>query len=119
RRENEFTAAEVRRHADRLVGFLSVDPMQPSAIDEIRHWRDSPALVGVKLHLTASGVRIRDEGPRNRLVQVVREAAAQGLPMVIHVGGGTFDADDAELLIRTILPEAGQSWVQVAHAGGG
>ncbi len=119
RLENEFTAAEVRRHADRLVGFLSVDPLQPAALDEIRHWRGSPALVGLKLHLTASGVRIQDPDPRNRLAEVVREAAAQGLPMVIHIGGGTFDADDAETFIRTILPAAGRSPVQIAHAAGG
>lgn len=119
RRENEFTAAQVRRHADRLVGFLSVDPMQPSAVDEIRHWRGSPDLIGVKLHLTASGVRIRDAEPRRMLAEVVREAAAQKLPIAIHIGGGSFNADDAETFVRTILPEAGESWVQIAHAGGG
>jgi hypothetical protein len=39
--------------------------------------------------------------------------------MVIHVGGGKFNAADAELFIRDILPSAGSSWVQIAHAGGG
>lgn len=33
RRENNFTAAEVAKFPDRLTGFLSADPMQPSAID--------------------------------------------------------------------------------------
>ena len=46
-------------------------------------------------------------------------AAAAGLPMVIHVGGGKFNAADAELFIRDILPSAGSSWVQIAHAGSG
>lgn len=119
RRENEFTAAEVAQHADRLVGFLSVDPLQPSAIDELRYWRGSRELVGVKLHLTASGVRLQHAAVRRKLVEVVREAAAQKLPIVIHIGGGPFDAADAETFVRTILPEAGQSWVQIAHAGGG
>ena len=39
--------------------------------------------------------------------------------MVIHVGGGKFDAADAELFIRDVLPSAGPSWVQIAHAGAG
>jgi hypothetical protein len=38
---------------------------------------------------------------------------------VIHVGGGRFNANDAELFIRDVLPSAGSSWVQIAHAGGG
>src|SRR5579862_4036689 len=54
RRENEFTAAEVAKYPGRLVGFLSVDPLQPSAIDEIRHWHGSHELIGLKLHFTAS-----------------------------------------------------------------
>lgn len=119
RRENEFTAAEVAKFPDRLVGFLSVDPLQAAAVDELRHWRGNLELVGVKLHLSASAVDVQSEPDRHALTNVVREAAAQGMPVVIHVGGGSFDASDARTFIRTILPAAGRSWVQVAHAGGG
>ena len=59
RRENEFTAAEVAKYPTRLVGFLSVNPLQTSAIDEIRHWRGSSQLIGLKLHFTASAVHMR------------------------------------------------------------
>lgn len=119
RRENEFTAAQVAQYPQRLVGFLSVDPLVDSAIDEIRHWRGSQQLVGLKLHFTASAVNIRDAGERRRIAKVVEVAAAQGLPMVIHVGGGKFSGSDAELFIRDVLPSAVPSWVQIAHAGGG
>lgn len=119
RRENEFTAAEVAKFSDRLVGFLSVDPLQPSSIDELRHWRGSRELVGLKLHLTASAINVRNEHHRESVSRVVEEAAAQGLPMVIHIGGGTFDASDADIFIQTILPNAGPSQVQIAHAAGG
>lgn len=119
RRENEFTAAEVAKYPQRLVGFLSVDPLQPSALDELRHWRGSRELVGLKLHLTASAVHLRSRTERARVVRVVRAAAAGQRPIIIHIGGGSFDASDAEMFIRTILPVAGRSWVQIAHAGGG
>ncbi|HEX2138450.1 MAG TPA: amidohydrolase family protein [Woeseiaceae bacterium] len=119
RRENEFTAAEVANYPDRLVGFLSVDPLNPSALDELRHWQGRRELVGLKLHLTASSVNIRNEVERSRVTSVIREAAIQRLPIAIHIGGGAFDASDAAIFIRTILPSAGQSWVQIAHAGGG
>jgi uncharacterized protein len=119
RQENEFTAEQVARYPGRLIGFFSVDPLQDSAIDEINHWRASPLLVGMKLHFAASGVHVRNIGHRRRLSRIFAVVAAQNLPMVIHIGGGKFDAHDAELFIREILPKAGNSWVQIAHAGGG
>jgi predicted TIM-barrel fold metal-dependent hydrolase len=119
RRENEFTAAQVAQYPTRLVGFLSVDPLADSAIDEVRHWRGSQQLIGLKLHFTASAVDVRNAGQRVQVAKVISVAAGAGLPMVIHVGGGKFNGGDAELFIRDILPSAGSSWVQIAHAGGG
>ncbi len=119
RRENEFTAAEIAKYPTRLVGFFSVDPLQDSAIEEIRHWRGSQELVGLKLHFAASAVHIRNDRERRKVAAVVAEAAAEHLPLVIHIGGGSFNASDAELFIRDVLPSAGDSWVQIAHAGGG
>jgi predicted TIM-barrel fold metal-dependent hydrolase len=119
RRENEFTAAQVEQHANRLVGFLSVDPLAGSAIKEIQHWQGSHQLIGLKLHFTASAIDVRNVVHRRRVAEVIRVASAEGLPLVIHVGGGRFNARDAELFIRDILPSAGRSWVQIAHAGGG
>jgi predicted TIM-barrel fold metal-dependent hydrolase len=119
RRENEFTAAEVAQYPTRLVGFMSVNPLQTSAIDEIRHWSGSRVLVGLKLHFPASALHMRDLSERRRVERVFKAAAAQHLPIVIHLGGDDFDASDAEIFIRSVLPSAGSSWVQIAHAGGG
>jgi predicted TIM-barrel fold metal-dependent hydrolase len=119
RRENEFTAAEVQKYSTRLVGFLSVNPLQDSATAEIRYWKGNPYLIGLKLHFTASAVNLRSASDRRKVASVVGEAAAEHIPIVIHVGGGKFDAAEAELFIRDVLPRAGESWVQIAHAGGG
>lgn len=119
RRENEFAAAQVAQYPARLVGFLSVDPLAESALDEIRHWRGSHQLIGLKLHFTASAVDIRSARERRQVAKVMETAAAENLPIVIHIGGGKFNATDAELFIRDVLPGAGSTWVQIAHAGGG
>jgi predicted TIM-barrel fold metal-dependent hydrolase len=119
RRENEFTAAEVARYPERLVAFLSVDPLEPSALEEIAHWRGNPGFRGLKLHLTALGVDLHDASHRARVGQVVAAAASAGLPIVVHVGGGRFGGEEAELFIREVLPRAGRSVVQVAHGAGG
>lgn len=119
RRENEFTADEVAKYPDRLIGFLSVDPLQPSAIAEIDHWRGSAILRGLKLHLTANGVDLDNPEHHARLVAVLAAATRNGLPIVMHIGGGKMDAAGAERFITTVLPSAGASWVQIAHAAGG
>jgi uncharacterized protein len=119
RRENEFTAAEVKKYPDRLVGFLSVNPLQASAIDEIRYWRGSRELIGLKLHFTASAVHMRSAADRIKVARIIAEAASERIPVVIHIGGGEFSAADAEPFIRDVLPSAKDSWVQIAHAGGG
>ncbi len=119
RQENEFTAAQIAQYPDRLVGFLSVNPLAESAIDEIHHWRGSHQLIGLKLHFTASAVDIRSARERSQVAKVIAAAAEEGLPIVIHVGGGRFNAADTELFIRDVLPRSGSSWVQIAHAGGG
>ena len=41
------------------------------------------------------------------------------MPIIIHLGGGKFDAADAALFIRDVLPRVAESWAQIAHAGGG
>jgi predicted TIM-barrel fold metal-dependent hydrolase len=119
RRENEFTAAQVRQYPDRLVGFLSVDPLRPSAIRELRHWQGSADLIGLKLHFTPSGMDLTNPGHRASLNAVLQQASAQGLPLLIHIGGGDFAAGGAENFITEILPSAAPSPVQIAHAGGG
>lgn len=119
RLENEFTAAQVARSAGRLVGFLSVDPLSVSAFAELEAWRDSELLTGLKLHLTASAVDLHNAKHRARLAAVFQTAGAQGLPVAVHIGGGDFGSVETEIFIESVLPHAGDSIVQVAHAGGG
>jgi predicted TIM-barrel fold metal-dependent hydrolase len=81
--QNEFAAAQEAQYPTHFVGFLSVDPHAESAIDEVRHWRGSRQLIGLKLHFTASAVDVRNAGQRARLAKVISVAAAAGQPMVI------------------------------------
>ncbi|MBK8006410.1 MAG: amidohydrolase family protein [Gemmatimonadetes bacterium] len=119
RRENEFTAAEVAKAPDRLVGMMSVDPLAPAALDEIARWRGSPLLRGLKMHLFANKVDVRDPAQRDRLGAVFQAAGEAGMPIVVHVGGAPFGAAEAGLFLREVLPRAGGRPVQVAHGAGG
>src|SRR3974390_1287330 len=84
RQENEFPAAEIAKYPDRLVGFVSVDPLEDSAIEEMRYWAGKHTFVGLKLHFTASAVNIRNAEHRRKVARVLAEAAKEGLPIVIH-----------------------------------
>lgn len=119
RMENEFTAREVRKFPSRLIGFLSVDPLQSSALDELNHWKDDTTFRGLKLHFTASSVDLHQPDQREKVSAILAAAAARRLPLVIHIGGGSFGPEQAELFITQVLPSAKGSWVQIAHGAGG
>jgi len=119
RKENEFTAGQVKLFPERLRGFLSVDPLQPSAVDEVRYWQNRSELTGLKLHLFASAVDLNNPAHVASWRNVVSQAAAQSLPLLIHIGGGEFSAGSAGIFIQEILPATAPSFVQIAHAGGG
>ena len=70
----------------------------------------------MSLNADVNGYSARE---RRQIAKIIAGAAEERLPLVIHVGGGRFNANDAELFIRDILSGAGSSRVQIAHAGGG
>src|SRR6476620_7210449 len=46
---DDFVAAYVQQHPDKLIGFLSVDPTQPGWQDELRHGHQELKMQGIKL----------------------------------------------------------------------
>ncbi|HEX4167427.1 MAG TPA: amidohydrolase family protein [Bryobacteraceae bacterium] len=61
RAANDWTVELARRYPNRLSAFVAVDPLRPTALPEIAPWRGNPAVVGIKLHLTSSGVNLRKD----------------------------------------------------------
>ena len=119
RAENEYVAEQVARNPKRLIGFFSVDPLSDSALEEVRFWADNHRLTGLKLHFANSGVHLKDPEQVRKIAAVVGLAGERKLPMVIHLRAAReFTAEEAEIFIRDILPHAGDSWVQIAHAAG-
>jgi predicted TIM-barrel fold metal-dependent hydrolase len=119
RAENEYVAEQVARNPKRLIGFFSVDPLSDSALEEVRFWADNHRLTGLKLHFANSGVHLKDPEQVRKIAAVVGLAGDRKLPMVIHLRAAReFTAEEAEIFIRDILPRAGDSWVQIAHAAG-
>ncbi|MBO9498691.1 MAG: amidohydrolase family protein [Novosphingobium sp.] len=117
---NVFTEQAARTHPDRLMAFVSVNPLTPTALPELARWKGDPFVTGVKLHLTNSGVDLRNPEHVRKLAAVFRAAAADRFAIVIHMRGERADygAQDARIFLRDVLPAAGNATVQIAHAGG-
>jgi predicted TIM-barrel fold metal-dependent hydrolase len=118
---NDYLAAAVRRHPDRLLGFGCVQPAAPGAATEVERC----ARLGLRglgeLNADAQGWALEDEaavGP------VARASAAAGLPWTLHCsepvghvypGRGTATPDRVSAL-ATRHPEL---TIICAHLGGG
>jgi predicted TIM-barrel fold metal-dependent hydrolase len=119
RAENEYVADQVERAHGRLIGFFSVDPLAPSAPEEVRYWSANRRMTGLKMHLTSSAVNLKDPAQVKKIAEIVGLAGESKLPMVIHLRSALdFGSEDTEIFIRQILLRSRDSAVQIAHASG-
>ena len=117
---NDWTVGLARSYPKRLSAFIAVDPLRPTALPEIARWRDNPAVAGIKVHLTASGVDLRRDGDVAALAAVFRAATQTRFAIVIHLRTQRMDygAPDIRRFVEDVLPAAGNTPVQIAHAAG-
>lgn len=117
---NAFTVATAAAHPERLVAFISVNPLAPEALAEINAWKDEPFAQGLKLHLTNSGVDLRDPDQVRRLAAVLDAASGAGLTIMIHMRtrAPDYGAPDVRVFAEQVLPHARGVPVVVAHSGG-
>jgi len=120
RSANNWTVELARRYPKQLSAFVAVDPLRPTALPEIWRWRSNPAVAGIKLHLTGSGVDLRQGGDVAALTAVFRAAAQARFAIVIHLRTQRMDygAADIRRFVEDVLPAAGNTPVQIAHAAG-
>jgi predicted TIM-barrel fold metal-dependent hydrolase len=120
RAANDWTVGLARQYPTRFSAFIAVDPIRPTALPEIARWRGNSAVTGIKLHLTASGIDLRRDTDVTALAAVFHAAADARFAIVIHMRTQKPDygAPDVQRFIRDVLPAAGNTPVQIAHAGG-
>lgn len=120
RQANDFTVGLARRHPARFAAFVSVNPTAPDALAEIARWKGDRAVTGLKLHLTNSGVDLRDPAQVAKLAAVFHAAAANGWTIMIHMrtGAADYGARDVRVFLAQVLPTAGGAPVVIAHAAG-
>ncbi|MEO2031436.1 MAG: amidohydrolase family protein [Planctomycetaceae bacterium] len=80
--DDQYVADYVAAHADRLIGFLSVDPTQPGWQEEMRHGHEELGLRGIKLLPMYAGFQPDD----TRLDPLWSYATEHSLPVLLHTG---------------------------------
>jgi predicted TIM-barrel fold metal-dependent hydrolase len=121
RAENDWTSTQVVASNGRLIGFCSMNPLRPPALDELQRCLGLPGMKGVKLHFGNAGISLRDSAQATRLVQVFALAERLRAPVLVHMrarGGLNFGAEDARLFLDKLVTAAPSIEIVVAHFGG-
>jgi predicted TIM-barrel fold metal-dependent hydrolase len=121
RAENDWTAAQVARHPDRLIAFCGINPLTALALEELRRCKSELRMTGLKLHFGNSNVDLEKPEHLARLRQVFTTANALGMPIAAHLWTGSkkYGRKDAELVLTQLLPAAPNVVVQIMHMAGG
>jgi predicted TIM-barrel fold metal-dependent hydrolase len=114
---NEFIAEYVARDPVRTVGFASVDPADPDAVDKLRYASQTLGLRGLKLSPPYQAFHPHSQDAW----KVYRAAADLGLAMMFHQGGvfsrrGALEYGPPSLLDK-VAREFPETKIIVAHAG--
>lgn len=94
--ENDYAAAEVAKHPDRLIPICGINPLRESAAEEVDRCIDELGMRGVKLHLAGSEVDLRQPDQVAALTAVFDRVSERGVPVLIHAAdpnGITMTAD--------------------------
>ena len=124
RRDNDWTSAQVAKYPKRLIGFCSVNPIRPYAVEEIdRCARDAHFRSGLKLHFGNSDVDVDNPEHLAQLKRVFRAANRNRMTILVHAHANVnfqrpYGAAQARVFLEQLLPEAQDIAVVLAHMAG-
>ena len=119
RAENDWTAAEVAKYPDRLVAFCGVNPLRDFALDEMRRCSRELGMPGIKLHFGAEDIDVGNPDHLARVRPVFDLANQLGMAIVLHARGPEYGAEQAQIIVDSLLPLVPDVVLQIAHLWGG
>jgi predicted TIM-barrel fold metal-dependent hydrolase len=114
---NEFVAEYVERDPATTIGFASVDPNDPQAVDKLRYAVETLGLRGLKLSPPYQNFH-----PHSPEAEAVYRAVAElGIPMMFHQGAVFMPRGVLEVASPVLLDKVAREYPEtriiVAHAG--
>jgi uncharacterized protein len=122
--ENDWTSEQVAKFPARLRAFCSINPLRPYALEEVHRCAKDPQLrVGLKMHFGNSDVDVTNPAHAAALRSVFRAANSHRMAIVIHMRTTIskqrpYGAAHARVFLDSVLPEALDVPVQIAHLAG-
>ena len=122
--ENDWVSQQVAQYPARLRGFCGVDPLKEYALVEIARCAKAPNLhYGLKLHFGNSDVDLDNAEHVQQVRRVVRAASEDHMAITIHLHSSLtrhrpYGAKEAQTFLDEVLPEAANTYVQIAHFAG-
>jgi predicted TIM-barrel fold metal-dependent hydrolase len=114
---NDYIANYVAEFPDKLVGYCSIDPLDPNARREVERSYHELSLKGLKLGPIYQHVHPHDK----RFYSVYQRCNELGMPLIFHQGSTTpRDAPlsvSSPLFIEDIAIEFPDMIIQIAHMG--
>ena len=114
---NEYVAACVSRHPEKLIGFCSIDAHDADALEQFEHAIGSLGLRGLKVAPIYQDIHPSD----TRFVALMRMAEARGVPVLIHQGTTFCENVSLELanpvLLQPLALQFPQLRMVIAHLG--
>lgn len=117
--ENQYNVDAALASHGRLIAFVGVNPIAANAIDELAYWSRQPGASGVKLHLGNSQFDFDSTEQMEKLAAFFRAASVAKMPLIVHTRGTRgFTPRNVRRFIDTVLSQAGDLPIQIAHGGG-
>ena len=113
--ENDYTAAEVARYPDRLIGFCGINPLQDNALAELDRCLDHASMVGVKMQ--GSHFDWEDDEQAAAISAVLHRAGELDAPVLLHVSGAPLDSKAIMNVFKTLGANQNVR-ITIAHTGG-
>jgi predicted TIM-barrel fold metal-dependent hydrolase len=114
---DQAVAEYVSQHPDRLLGFLSLDPMVKGWQDELEEGHKNLGMKGIKLMPMYAGFK-----PNSREIDHLWQYASKnGLPVLLHTGTTFIDKAPLECTLPRLLDDVANRFPDVkmvlAHLG--
>jgi predicted TIM-barrel fold metal-dependent hydrolase len=114
--ENDFIAASIAKHPERLVGFYSLHPTRDPVVALRDRYVGRPGMIGWKMHLPACGVDLANPEDFQKLEAAFAWCAAHEQCVLIHLFGGDEPLHLAERFWKLVEPHP-KLQIVLAHCG--
>ncbi len=109
---NEFIAASVSAHPDRLIGLGTLHPDGEDQRGDVHHLVEL-GLHGVKLHPDIQNFKMDDE----RCMRIYELCQKEKLPLLVHTGDYRYDNSNPDRVLRVLREFPGLTMVGAHFAG--